>query len=114
MALAAHLQWGDIESFNNYEYCRRSSMASAIHKKYRDELLDENEELAAMAEHTRWNAYMRAVEGYSFGYIRDDLALRHSSLIKYSSLAPTEQAKDHRMNAYDTPKTTSSKKDDNN
>ena len=53
-----------------------------------------------MAEHTRWNAYMRAVEGYSFGYVRDDLALRHSSLIKYSSLAPTEQAKDHRMNAY--------------
>lgn len=100
MALKAHLQWGDLESFNNYEYCRRSSMASAIHKKYRDELFKDNEELAAMAEHTRWNAYMRAVEGYSFGYIRDDLALRHSSLIKYSSLAPTEKAKDHRMNAY--------------
>ena len=101
MALSAHLQWGDLESFNNYEYCRRSSMASAVHKKYRDELLKDNEELAAMAEHTRWNAYMRAVEGYSFGYVRDDLALRHSSLIKYSSLAPTEKAKDHRMNSYE-------------
>lgn len=101
MALKAHLQWGDLESFNNYEYCRRSSMASAIHKKYRDELFKDNEKLAAMAEHTRWNAYMRAVEGYSFGYVRDDLALRHSSLIKYSSLAPTEKAKDHRMNAYE-------------
>lgn len=112
MALAAHLQWGDLESFNNYEYYRRSSMASAIHKKYRDELLKDNEELAAMAEHTRWNAYMRAVEGYSFGYIRDDLALRHSSLIRYSSLAPTEQAKDHRMNSYESPKTTSKKDDD--
>ena len=100
MALKAHLQWGDSESFNNYEYCRRSSMASAIHKKYRDELFKDNEDLAAMAEHSRWNAYMRAVEGYSFGYIRDDLALRHSSLIKYSSLAPTEKAKDHRMNEY--------------
>ena len=102
MALKAHLQWGNLESFNNYEYCRRSSMASAIHKKYRDELFKDNEELAAMAEHMRWNAYMRAVEGYSFGYIRDDLALRHSSLIKYSSLAPTEKAKDHRMNACET------------
>lgn len=102
MALKAHLQWGDLESFNNYEYCRRSSMASAIHKKYRDELFKDNEKLAAMAEHTRWNAYMRAVEGYSFGYVRDDLALRHSSLTKYSSLAPTEKAKDHRMNAYET------------
>lgn len=101
MALKAHLQWGDLESFNNYEYCRRSSMASVIHKKYRDELFKDNDELAAMAEHTRWNAYMRAVEGYSFGYVRDDLALRHSALIKYSSLAPTEKAKDHRMNAYE-------------
>lgn len=101
MALKAHLQWGDLESFNNYEYCRRSSMASAIHKKYRDELLKDNKELAAMAEHTRWNAYMRAVEGYSFGYVRDDFALRHSSLVKYSSLAHTEKAKDHRMNAYE-------------
>jgi len=110
MALAAHLQWGDLESFNNYEYCRRSSMASAIHKKYRDELLKGNEDLAAMAEHSRWNAYMRAVEGYSFGYIRDDLALRHSSLIKYSSLAPTEQAKDHRMNSYNS--SPNAKKDD--
>ena len=100
MALNAHLQWGDNESFNNYEYCRRSSMASAIHKKYRDELYKDNEELAALAEHIRWNAYMRAVEGYSFGYVRDDLALRHSSLIKYSSLPPTEKSKDHRMNSY--------------
>lgn len=99
MALSAHLQWGDEKSFNNYEYFRRSSMASAIHKKYRDELIND-EELAAMVEHTRWNAYMRAVEGYSFGFIRDDLALRHSSIIKYSSLASTEQAKDHRMNTY--------------
>lgn len=104
MALRAHLKWGDSESFNNYEYCRRSSMASAIHKKYRDELLKGSDELAAMAEHTRWNAYMRAVEGYSFGYIKDDLALRHSSLIKYSSLAPTEKSKDRRMNSYKTDK----------
>ena len=99
MALRAHLQWGDVESLNNYEYHRRSSMASAIHRKYKDELLDDPE-LAAMAEHARWNAYMRAMEGYNFGYVRDDLALRHSSLVKYSSLAPTEKAKDHRMNSY--------------
>lgn len=103
MALASHLQWGDAETFNNYEYCRRSSMASAVHKKYRNELI-KDEELAAMVEHTRWNAYMRAVEGYSFGFIRDDLALRHSSLVKYSSLAQTEKAKDHRMNLYTTSK----------
>ena len=104
MALTAHLQWGDLESFNNYEYCRRSSMASAIHKKYRDTLLKDNEELAAMAEHCRWNAYMRSTEGYRFGYIRDDLALRHPSLVKHSSLSPTEQAKDYSMNSYNTDK----------
>lgn len=98
MALKAHLQWGDSDSFNNYEYCRRASMASAIHKKYRDELLNDNKELAAMAEHARWNAYMRAAEGYSFGYVRDDLALRHSSLIKYSSLSDAEKEKDRRIN----------------
>lgn len=98
MALKSHLQWGDLESFNNYEYFRRSSMASAVHKKYRDELFKDNEEAAAMAEHARWNAYMRAAEGYSFGNVRDDLALRHPSLIKYSLLGSAEKAKDRNIN----------------
>ncbi|MCH5187252.1 MAG: hypothetical protein J1F63_02525 [Oscillospiraceae bacterium] len=98
IALEAHLKWGGEESFNNFEYYRRSSMASAIHKKYRLELLPDDAELRAMNEHIRWNAYMRSTEGYSFGLIRDDLARRHATLIKYSLLAAAEKNKDSKMN----------------
>lgn len=100
IAFNAHKQWGDADSFNNYEYNRRSSVASAIHKKYRDALLPDDADLRAMAEHMRWNAYIRSTEGYSFGYVCDDLALRHSSLVKYSLLSSADKQNDERMNLY--------------
>lgn len=101
IALKAHLSWNDNESFNNFEYNRRASMASAIHKKYRDKYLCNDTELKMMVEHMRWNAYMRSTEGYSFGYIRDDLAMRHPAIIKYSLLPDENKEKDHNMNMAD-------------
>jgi hypothetical protein len=97
MSLNIHSNWGSIEDFNNYEYNRRSSMASAIHKKYRD-LLMPNDETKDILEHKRWNAYMRSTEGYTFGYVRDDLSLRHHLLVKYDSLSQVEKNKDKAMN----------------
>ncbi len=97
MALQLHMQWGSPEDFNNYEYNRRSSMASAIHKKYRDMLMPDDE-TKDILEHKRWNAYMRSTEGYSFGYIRDDLAQRHPLLVKYDNLSRVEKDKDTKMN----------------
>jgi len=97
MALTVHMQWGQKEDFDNYEYNRRSSMTSAIHKKYRDELMPDDE-TKDILEHKRWNAYMRSTEGYSFGLIRDDLAHRHPLLVKYDHLSRFEKDKDKRMN----------------
>ncbi len=98
MALKSHLQLGSETDFNNYEYNRRSSMASVIHKKYRDMLMPDNE-TKDIVEHRRWNAYMRGTEGYSFGFIRDDLALRHPLLVKYDNLGRVEKDKDLNMNS---------------
>ncbi len=102
MALQTHLQWGTADDFDNYEYNRRSSMTSAIHKKYRDMLMPDDE-TKDILEHKRWNAYMRGTEGYSFGYIRDDLALRHPLLTKYDNLSRAEKDKDAKMNSVGTP-----------
>ena len=99
LALTAHLQWGDAESFEKFEYYRRSSMASAIHKKYRDALMNDAD-LKAALEHKRWNAYMRSTEGYSFGIVRDDLARRHPLLVRYDNLSSVEKAKDEKLNNY--------------
>jgi hypothetical protein len=98
IALNTHLQWGSYEDFNDYEYYRRSSMASAIHKKYRD-LLMPDDETKDILEHKRWNAYMRSTEGYTFGYIRDDLSLRHPLLVKYDNLSQAEKDKDKNANS---------------
>lgn len=97
MALAMHMQWGTKEEFDNYEYNRRSSMASAIHKKYRDALMPDDE-TKDILEHKRWNAYMRSTEGYSFGLVRDDIALRHPLLVKYDHLSRVEKDKDKKAN----------------
>lgn len=96
-ALQSHLQYGKESDFWNNEYFRRSSMASSIHKKYREQLLDD-QTVSAMVEHRRWCAYMRSTEGYCYGITRDDLAKRHPSLTAYDNLSKVEQAKDFAMN----------------
>lgn len=97
IALLAHQQYGSERDFWMYEYFRRSSIATAIHKKYRDELLNDPT-VAAIVEHRRWSAYMRSTEGYQYGVTRDDLAKRHPSLTAYDNLSKVEQAKDFSMN----------------
>lgn len=98
MALKAHLKWGSKEDFDNHEYNRRSSVASAIHKKYRDEKFPDDNIMKDILEHRRWVAYMRSTEGYSFGLIRDDLAKQHNCLVKYNDLSIVEKRKDNVMN----------------
>lgn len=98
LALNAHLKWGDKTSFEKHEYNRRASLATAIHKKYRDNFYPDADVMKDILEHRRWNAYMRATEGYSFGLIRDDLAKQHNCLIKYNDLSRVEKNKDKAMN----------------
>lgn len=97
IARLAHLQYGAEQDFWKYEYFRRSSMASAIHQKYREQLISDPT-VAAIVEHRRWSAYMRSTEGYQYGIARDDLAKRHPSLTAYDNLSKVDQAKDFAMN----------------
>ncbi len=105
VALARHMKWGAEEEFWRIEYCYRSSIASAIHKKYKlycgvpgaeKEPCDRNEEerqLLRRLEHKRWNAYMRS-EGYVYNETRNDLAKAHNCLKPFSELSEKEQMKD--------------------
>lgn len=98
------------EDFWRYEYCYRSSMASAIHAEARkkcgiqgswkkeEELTDSEREIIESLEHRRWNAYMRA-EGYVYSgstekSSRNDLAKMHHNLVVYSELEETDKRKD--------------------
>lgn len=101
------------EDFWRYEYCYRSSMASAIHSvarkkchipgadKKENELTDKEREILESLEHRRWNAYMRS-EGYVYSgspdkSSRNDLAKMHHDLVVYSALDPDEKRKDSRV-----------------
>lgn len=109
--LAIHKVWGDEESFWQYEYNYKSSIAKAIHlavreqlgcplKKYEDfdwslltrEAMEQNADL----EHKRWSAYMRS-EGYSFRgktVTRNDIAKIHNLLVPTDKLPDSELKKD--------------------
>ena len=115
-ALQGHLAWGEEESFWNYEYNYRSSMACAIHRKARaacgipgtgkteEELTEEEREILGKLEHRRWNAYMRS-EGYIFSgstdkSSRNDLGKMHHDLVSWSQLTDeAERRKDTRVAA---------------
>lgn len=114
---ALHTQWAHTEesllreemSYNRYEYFRRSSMSQAFYEKLRTEIgivefssdTADPAEIAhnnvlAIYEHMRWNAYMR-----SEGYIvtarkadRDDIAKTHHDLIPFAGLSDIEKLKD--------------------
>ncbi len=108
LALKHHLAWAntpeaiiaDTKRFNEIEYFRNSSAASAIHDMYREsEGLDEA--AAVITEHIRWNAYMRT-EGYVFSgsndkKTRNDRAKMHHDLVKQKVLDDGEVDKDRRM-----------------
>ena len=109
-ALRRHLKWGKEDEFWTYEYCYRSSMASAIHMKARikcgilgadkceSELTDGERRNIEILEHRRWNAYMRA-EGYVHSGSRDkasrnDLGKMHHDLVPFNELTEEEKRKD--------------------
>ncbi|MCC8015596.1 MAG: hypothetical protein LIO87_10470, partial [Eubacterium sp.] len=108
LALKHHLAWADTpeaierdtRSFNEIEYFRNSSIASAIHDMYRkSEHLEDD--IATLYEHIRWNAYMRT-EGYVYSgsddkSTRNDRAKIHNDLVKQANLTEKEIAKDKRM-----------------
>lgn len=109
-ALNRHLKWGKEETFWNFEYNYRSSIASAIHKEMKkyckipdvelppNERSEENRIALRKLEHRRWNTYMRS-EGYSWsGSIdestRNNLAKLHCFLVPFDELPLKEQQKD--------------------
>ena len=118
-ALKYHLKWFELASkekieeegnkFWRYEYYRNSSIAQVIHKKAvlrygllkektAAELSEEEKQMVASQEHSRWNAYMRS-EGYCWsGSIdpttRNNLAKLHHLLIEYNHLPTEEKLKD--------------------
>jgi len=104
-ALERHKLWGDEQSFWQYEYNYRSSIASAMHKKLKlvlgipgadkpiEERTEEEKRALRVIEHRRWNAYMRS-EGYCYGEKRDNLAKIHHCLVPFDDLPEKEQLKD--------------------
>ena len=103
------------EDFWRYEYCYRSSMASAIHARARiacgipgadkeeAALSDEERRGIEILEHRRWNAYMRS-EGYVYSgspdkSSRNDLGKMHHNLVVYEKLSEEDKRKDSRVAA---------------
>lgn len=103
-ALERHLKWGSEESFWQYDYNYRSSVAAAIHKKMKllckvpgadlppESRTEAQKRCLRILEHRRWNAYIRS-EGYVYGP-RNDLAKTHNCLLPFDQLPPEEQEKD--------------------
>ena len=92
------------KDFNEYEYLRNSSAASAIYKTQYEKRNYTNEEIEEMSvyEHMRWNAYMRT-EGFVYGRERCDIAKVHNDLTDYDKLSKEEKNKDTEMvNIVDT------------
>ncbi len=104
-AKARHMCWGDEASFWQYDYNRKSSYASAIHRKLKiqcgipgiDKKLEDRTPAQRDAirelEHKRWNAYMRS-EGYVYGEKRNDLAKVHPLMVPFGELSEEQKKKD--------------------
>ena len=120
-ALERHLSWIDTrnkspeqvveerereeKSFWAYDYNYRSSIASVIHRKYKDyckipgsgKHKSERSEAELWfyreLEHQRWNAYVRS-DGYVYAPQRDKLAKTHHLLVPFGDLPYSEQIKD--------------------
>ena len=110
LAFESHLLYADPKTleekeaatrqFNEYEYFRTSSIATAIHDKYR-KLENIQSETAAIYEHMRWNAYMRT-EGYVFSgscekSTRNDRAKMHNNMHRFGLLNDDDINKDRRI-----------------
>ncbi len=109
-ALERHLKYGVEDTFWRYEYNYRSSVASAIHMKLRQDLkipgADKaekdltKEEIAVIEplEHRRWNAYMRTegfvYSGTPYRESRNDLGKLHHNLVDFNTLSEKDKRKD--------------------
>jgi hypothetical protein len=109
-ALERHLKFGVEDTFWRYEYNYRSSVASAIHMKLRQDLkipgADKaekdltKEEIAIIEplEHRRWNAYMRTegfvYSGTPYRESRNDLGKLHHNLVDFNTLSEKDKRKD--------------------
>jgi hypothetical protein len=96
-ALDRHKKWGAEIDFYTSEYNYRSSMASVIRKKWRDERGIAFSGRAEL-EHKGWNAYMRSI-GYSYSgstdkASRNDRARLHHDLVAFDKLSEEEKRKD--------------------
>ena len=99
-ALKLHLRWGAESDFYKFEFNYRSSMALAIHAKWRKECNISEKSLPEL-EHKRWNAYMRSI-GYIYSGCHDkasrnDRAKMHHDLIPFGALNAEEAYKDIAM-----------------
>ena len=91
----------NVEKYNTYEYCRRSSMAQIMHLKAREQLpLVCDRKTLMENEHKRWNAFMRA-DGYTRSpevdgvrLPKDTVAKIHPDLVEFGILKPQTQEKD--------------------
>ena len=93
------------ESFWKYDYNYRSSIASALHAKFKEECgapaieksvaerSEDEKKFYRYLEHQRWNAYVRS-EGYVYAPKRDKLAKTHHLLVPFDKLDLSEQEKD--------------------
>ncbi len=92
------------ESFDRFEYNRRSSMMQAVYENLREgcgiHKMDEDtpegraqKDLLRLYEHRRWNVYMRG-EGYVHGEHKSHVAKTHPQLHSYNELPETERKKD--------------------
>lgn len=99
--------------FYDFEYNYNSSVASAVHRRLKEELgrlprdkalsdyTAEELDIENNLEHRRWNAYMRA-EGYVYSgskekSSRNDMAKMHHNLVVYDELSEEDIAKDARV-----------------
>ena len=94
IAKAAHCLHYPESTFWKYEYNYRSSLARALHTKFRRIMLMDTAEV----EHKRWNAYMRT-EGYQYSgstqhISRNDLGKLHHDLVPFVVLDDDEKKKD--------------------
>ena len=93
-AKAAHCLHYPESTFWKYEYNYRSSLARALHTKFRRIMLMDTAEV----EHKRWNAYMRT-EGYQYSgstqhISKNDLGKLHHDLVPFVVLDDDEKKKD--------------------
>ncbi len=109
-ALNRHLRWGNEADFWRFDYNRKSSCASALHKRMKiacgmpgitlppEQRQEADRMTLRKLEHRRWNAYMRS-EGYIYSgstekSSRNNLGKMHHCLVTFDELDEKEKRKD--------------------